>query len=736
MSTLVAEPEQLPGMPQPQRLRRVESDGTCVITLGRVVLFCFDTADTGMRHLAVVALTDALGWGRIGEVAEVFDVTPEHVSRLRARARQQGSAGLVRRRGRPAKLSARQVTEARVLAGQGVGKAEIARRYGVHPSQITRLLDRHGLLVAQGELDLDDHDAPTGQAASAPARAAVAADAAAGTGAADGSGPPATAGVGADRGAGAGQAEQPAATPAVPARIGAGGFASRYTGAMLLHAFFDRVDAAGVLGSVRGGTHRRDDDVALLTATSLAFALGASSLEGTKQLLRAQTGPLAGLRMLPELRTLRPRLAALADDADPLALQRDLARAMLAADAPALDLFFVDDHFVAYEGAKPVGKGWNTKRRHAQKGRADTLVTDYHGRAVCFVSGEPSGLATTLPPALAELRQITGQDAKIMLGFDRGGAYPSVFATCRQAGVDWLTYRRGRLEATSAEPTRFWVAHPDAGTQQVTLADETVHLNGYGPCRQLTLFEDGTAKLQVLTSDLTAPAAALLAWLRCRWRIENAFKYLTRHHGIDWLCDYTADLAADTTLVANPARTAAKATLKAAQDQLATAERAFAQLLGDHDRGVAAVNKAIPAAQTKITRAEQAVANATARLKKLPAKLPANQLDPTAQRARLRTRRRSLQMVLRLLAYNAELWLADHLNAYLRDTDEYRATTRNLLHLGGTITYTPQAVTVTLDQPATPRLTRALTLLADELNTTPPHLPGDPRPITYEIAQN
>ncbi len=57
--------------------------------------------------------------------------------------------------------------------------------------------------------------------------------------------------------------------------------------------------------------------------------------------------------------------------------------------APLLNLYFVDDHFVPYEGAEPVGKGYNTERRHAQKGLADTVVTDYHGRAVCFVSGRP-----------------------------------------------------------------------------------------------------------------------------------------------------------------------------------------------------------------------------------------------------------------------------------------------------------------------------------------------------------
>jgi hypothetical protein len=43
----------------------------------------------------------------------------------------------------------------------------------------------------------------------------------------------------------------------------------------------------------------------------------------------------------------------------------------------------------------------------------------------------------------------------------------------------------------------------------------------------------------------------------------------------------------------------------------------------------------------------------------------------------LRAGRHGLQMVLRLLAHNAEHWLASHLNAYLRDDDKYRAITAN-----------------------------------------------------------
>lgn len=701
----------LAGMPEPASLQLHTYEGESVVTAGKWVLFRFAADDAGMRKVAMVSLTQARY--PVKTVAGVFGVHPNYLSMLRKTAREQGSAGLVKVMGRPATLNPAQLVQARSWADQGVSGQEIAGRLGVSDTMISRLVGTHQCPPApvQGELVIaegaEPEQAEPEQAGGAEETAWLRVTA---------------------------PESQPESQPVVPTsgRLGKATVSSRYAGAMLLHAFFDRVGAQRVFAPLGGPATARVDDVALLTATTCAFALGVSSMEATKHLIRAQVGPLAGIAVLPQLRTLRPRLAALAEGCDPLELQATLAQAMVAADAPLLNLYFVDDHFVPYEGAKPLAKGYNTKRRHAQKGLADTLVTDYGGRAVCFVTGPPSGLTKTLPAALAELRKVTGP-AKIMLGFDRGGAYASVFTHCRDTGVDWITYRRGGLAPVTADPLRYWVGRADGPGTCVTLAEETVTIDGYGQARQLTLFEEGQARLQVLTSDTTAPAAALLAWLRCRWRIENVFKYLTAHHGIDWLCHYGADTGPNTAIIDNPQRKAARTRLTTAQTQLAHAQRELAELLGSN-QSVTAKNTAIPTAQTKITTAQWAVATAHQKLKTIPAKIPATQHNPHAQRATLRTQRRSLQMVLRLLAFNAEYWLADRLNTYLRDNDEYRTTLRNLLHLGGTITYTTTTITVTLDTPTTPKITRALQLLLDELNTTPAHIPGDPRPITYKLT--
>src|SRR5450759_2476943 len=103
---------------------------------------------------------------------------------------------------------------------------------------------------------------------------------------------------------------------------------------------------------------------------------------------------------------------------------------------------------------RPAGAAAGRRRRHAQPGRADTLLTDARGRAVVFGSGEPSGLTSTLPGVLTGLREVLGPDAPVLLAFDRGGAYPAAFTACRQAGADWVTYRRGALVEVTAPARR------------------------------------------------------------------------------------------------------------------------------------------------------------------------------------------------------------------------------------------------------------------------------------------
>jgi hypothetical protein len=669
--------------------------------------------------MAIVALRDAGVPGL--EIAEIFKLSPEQVSRLRSRVKQNGSAGLAPLRGRPPKLSERNISTVRRLAADGVTQTEIAKRFSVARSVIGEILSKRGLAPEQAVLEESAGEAPTdGPAAdntappepeSAPAPVA----------------PLDTTPVD----------TTPVADGPVPfvglARIATGEHPSRYAGAALLYPFFDMVGAAEIFSTLTGGPARRFDDLSVLATALMGFALGTDTIEGTKHLRRVDAGALVGVSAIPELGTLRDRLCALADGSDPLALQRGFATRMLASDPPTSPVYYVDDHFVAYAGAKPVAKGWNTKRRHAQPGRDDTVVSDDRGRAVVFASGEPSGLASTMGSVLGQLREVAGAGQRILLGFDRGGSFPVAFKACREAGMDWITYKRGKLVSVGAPVKRSWCER--AGTRTVVhVADEVVDIKGYGKARQLTLFERGAAVLQVLTSDMDANGAALICWLRHRWSLENLFKYAEAHNGIDSIASYAMDIVSDDRIVANPERKLARTAFDAAEAALADSERALAQMLCDPEVPVEDKNARSSDLKRAVEQGEESVARARQALKGIPAKVKATDLDPEAVWAKMRLERRGLQMVCRLLAFNAEVWVAEHFNAYLEDPDEYRAILRHLLHLGGSFSYERDSITVTLDRPDSPRVARALEFLAQELTACSASLIGDRRLICYRVA--
>ena len=138
---------------------------------GKSVLFRFADDDTGMRNVAVAALRQIGFPGQ--QVAAALGLTENYVATLHQRALREGTAGLVRPRGRPGTLEPSQWDPAREWRAAGVRDAEIARRLGVQQSTVLRRL---GPAPVQGELALEDAAAsrpgggPGGEAGQEPPR--------------------------------------------------------------------------------------------------------------------------------------------------------------------------------------------------------------------------------------------------------------------------------------------------------------------------------------------------------------------------------------------------------------------------------------------------------------------------------------------------------------------------------------------------------------------------------------
>ena len=112
---------------------------------------------------------------------------------------------------------------------------------------------------------------------------------------------------------------------------------------------------------------------------------------------------------------------------------------MLAADPVTSGVYYVDDHFVPYAGrqagrqgleqqARPGGERTRRHPRHRAR-RAGGVLYDRGAVRADGHAAEGAGGAEEGRP----------RGTKIMLGFDRGGAYAQVFRHCREQDVHWVT---------------------------------------------------------------------------------------------------------------------------------------------------------------------------------------------------------------------------------------------------------------------------------------------------------
>ena len=313
---------------------------------------------------------------------------------------------------------------------------------------------------------------------------------------------------------------------------------------------------------------------------------------------------------------------------------------MLAAGPVASGVYYVDDHFVPYTGAKPVAKGWNNKRGKAERGRADTHVTAHDGRAVCFVTGEPSGLSVTLPKALAELKKAAGPGAKIMLGFDRGGAARRSSRTAATRACTGSTYRRAPLAIPAMLPVITAVTSPAATGGSPGPRKSPAQGLRRSPADHPVRARQG--RPAVLTSDFGACPAEILSWLKSRWREESFLKYASENYGIDKICDYLASIETNTKLIRNPPatrRTPPSATRRRPSPP-PSASWPGCRGPGHHPRRQERPHPR--PAEEDHPRPHDAGRRHHGR-KPIPAKLPASTIDPDARVALLRAGRRGLQ---------------------------------------------------------------------------------------------
>jgi len=478
-----------------------------------------------------------------------------------------------------------------------------------------------------------------------------------------------------------------------------------------------------------------------LDAVICSLAIYQRCIEGVRR-LATPTGPtLLRAERVPTasgVRKLFGRLLGATEIGGTILDARITTRLIAAAhvdDGPAI--FYVDGHMRRYSGKHVVRKGWRMQDRRVLPGSTDYCVHDEDGRPVFRIPvTSHDSLTAWLSPIASRLRQGLGEDERILLAFDRGGAFSKQLADLRDGGIEFVTYERAPYPAIAVT----------AFDRTVVVRGETYQLHESrkknlgdkrGRIRRIALRTPEGKQINIVAIS-TAPAEQLIAILlgdpalklpSGRWQQENAFHHGDARWGINQLDDRTVEPYPPGTIIPNPARRRLDRSLRIAR----VAE-------GDARRKLASTNPALSVLRR--VAVEQDLADALELQRDLEALRPATPthapIEETVLAGKLvrhTGQLKSIVDVIRVVCANAESDLATLIAPHMGRPREAKKVIANVLAAPGRVTVTDQAIHVRL-APAANRSERvAIRHLFTAINNRGLVLPSDSKrlPLRFEL---
>jgi transposase len=715
-----------------------DNDGGRVFLRGELV-YAWSARDVPLRRLAAVQLVVNKA-ARVGDVAAAFGVDAATLWRWGQHLSATGVSGLVSdKRGPkgPSRLSPQVVADITARRAAGTSFRKIATATGVSYTSVRRVCAP----AATGPADGSDHDVehdtgPVGD--ELPVLP-----------------PPA------DRDAERAAARwgklphaEPVFTPA--ARVPLAGLllaipALQATGLLPC--------ATQVFGGLRNGFYGLDT---MLVEGVLRALAGEPRAEGATRIDPHALGRVLGLDRGPEVKTIRRNITALAGTGRAGELLAAMAAAHVArldqANPDLLAVFYVDGHVRAYQGGRKVAKTHLSRLKFPAPATVETWVSDASGDPVLVVMADPgASLAMELRRLLPDLRRAVGDHRRILVGFDRGGWSPALFAHMDAQGFDVLTWRKGFAE--NVDPTLFAdTAHTDetGRTHAWRVADTTVDLpvgehDEVFTMRQVTLLvannkngrsehgQDSTRQIHILTTRTDLPVEQVIYRMGSRWRQENYFRYARMHFDLDSHDAYATTDDDPTRMVPNPAKKKAHQQVLAARARydraLAATDAALLDAVSpSQGQAVLITNTDHDRLTADLRAAESNLDTAQGAHRAVPARLRLGQVNPGQQVLDIQTK--LISHAIRMAAFNTATALARDIRVhtgYARANHEAHTLIRQALTGSGDIDPGNGTLTVRLDPLPTQRATTAIAQLCEHLTATQTRYPGTDLTLRYEV---
>lgn len=500
----------------------------------------------------------------------------------------------------------------------------------------------------------------------------------------------------------------------------------QHLGSWLLMALAKR---DGLHDAVTAITGDSDSNRIALDAAIASLAIGERTIEGVRRLATPTAPLLLRVDHTPTASGVRRRLWGIGEEGGGELMAR--VSSTYIAEHSAADegfvVFFVDNHLRPYSGQQTLRKSWRMQDKRVCPGATDYYVHDEDGRPI-FRIDVPShdSLTQWLTPIATRLRESLGTEERILLAFDRAGAFPVQMAALRDMGVEFVTYERRPFPELPT--TAFDCSVVVRGETYQVHESRLKNLGrGRGRVRRIAVRTPEGKQINLLAIS-EAPFERLIEILlgepgpddpSGRWRQENGLKHGVERWGINQLDGRKVIAYPPDTIIPNPRRRRMDRALRLVRAEEGRARCQLAALAADDPRR----QRVEADLRDAIERRDHIMETRPSEPDRLP-------IEASELAGKLVQHRRELKTVvdtIRIVCANGESDLASALAIKLGRPKEAKKVVANIFTAPGSISVTDTEIRIRLAPAANRDELAAIADLFAIVNEWKLTMPGDLR---------
>jgi len=481
------------------------------------------------------------------------------------------------------------------------------------------------------------------------------------------------------------------------------------------------------------------------------------SIEQLRYVAPGEWGKLLGLDRVPEVRTLRAKLALLCKDLGQAARwSAELAKEWITEQCRNEPVFYVDGHVRVYHGdLTPLPRHYVARERLCLRATTDYWINAMDGQPFLFINQEvdPGLLATLrddLAPWLKDNVELTAEQQRRLaddpqahrftLVFDREGYSPNFFHQMRQQRIAILTYHKYPAENWPEQEFAEHTVTLTSGEQTtMKLAERGTRMSNDLWVREIRRLTTNGHQTSILTTNYGVDLSRLAVSMFARWAQENFFRYMREHYSLDRLIEYGTEPVPGTIRVVNPAWRKLDSEIRS---QTGKRNRLLVQF-GAQALAEPLSEPEVECYQQRKGHLQEEIETFTRHIEQLKQQrrqtdhhITAKQLSEEDQFTRLRTERKHFIDTIKMICYRAETSMASLLRESLARSEDTRALLRQIYDTEADLFPDPatHTLTVRLHHLTQSAHDRALQQLCEQLNETETVFPGTELRLVFKVG--